>query len=163
MFWIVSSSYDFYRTRLESSLARWFRPDGVEVKFGGTPYRLDHGPMTFGGWEMVEMKPGLKLDKQFANFTAPGEVEWTVLTGKPGRIRYRVNGVLRTYQAEKPGFVKLRFPVTPRNGGFSIEIVGFTGEHWLFYDAQRDYGRSELGGAPLAGEWIMRLYETSGT
>ena len=162
MFWIVSSSYDFYRTHLEASLARWFRPDGISVTFGGAPYRLDHGPMTFGGWELIEMRSGLKLEKRFAHFSSPGEVEWTILTSKPGRIRYRVNGVSRTYQAEKPGLEKLRFPVTPRNGGFSVEIAGFTGEHWLFYDTQRDYGRSELEGSPLGGEWIMRLYETSG-
>ena len=158
MFWISSSGYDFYRTHLESPLARWFRPDGVVVAFGGTPYRLDHGPMTFGGWEMIELKPGQKLTKRFAGFSAPGEVEWTVLTGKPGRIRCRVNGISRTFPADKPGFAKLRFPVTPKEGGFTVEIVGFTGEHWLFYDAQRDYGRSELDGMPLDGEWIMRLY-----
>ncbi len=162
MFWISSSSYDFYRTHLEASLARCFRPDGVVVSFGGTPYRLDHGPMTFGGWEMIEITPGRKLAKRFAGVTAPGEVEWTVLTGRPGRIRYRVNGVPRTYLAEKPGFSKLRFPVTSREGEFTIEIVGFTGEHWLFYDTQRNYGRSQLDGKPLDGEWIMRFYEGAG-
>lgn len=162
MFWISSSSYDFYRTHLEASLARCFRPDGVVVSFGGTPYRLDHGPMTFGGWEMIEITPGRKLAKRFAGVTAPGEVEWTVLTGRPGRIRYRVNGVPRTYLAEKPGFSKLRFPVTSREGEFTIEIVGFTGEHWLFYDTQRNYGRSQLDGKPLDGEWIMRFYEEAG-
>ena len=162
MFWISSSSYDFYRTHLEASLARCFRPDGVVVSFGGPPYRLDHGPMTFGGWEMIEITPGRKLAKRFAGVTAPGEVEWTVLTGRPGRIRYRVNGVPRTYLAEKPGFSKLRFPVTSREGEFTIEIVGFTGEHWLFYDTQRNYGRSQLDGKPLDGEWIMRFYEGAG-
>ncbi|MDR0931996.1 MAG: glycosyltransferase family 39 protein [Victivallales bacterium] len=159
MFYLVSSSYDFYRVNLEPYLMRIVRPDGTCVSYGGRAYQLDYGPMTFGGWETIEMKPHQRLSKQFPGFFAPGEVEWIILTENPGNISFRVSGKFVSRNADKAGFTRLRFEVSPQNEGFTIEIVRYTGKHLLLYDTQRDYSRSQLDGMPLKGEYLMRLYE----
>jgi len=158
-FWLVSSGYEFYRSNLEAPLLRNLRPEGAVVNYGGTPYRLDYGPLTFGGWSELEMTPGRKLTKRFPGFDRPGEAAWTILADSAGRIRFRVNGKLLVREIDKPGLVTLKFPVAPEEGGFTLEIVSFPGKCSLLYDRQRDYGRSGLDGAPLAGEWLIRLYE----
>lgn len=159
-FWLVSSGYEFYRNNLEAALARFCRPDGTVVAFGGTPYRLDYGPMTFGGWSEIEMRRGQKLAKRFPDFDKPGEAEWTLLADSAGRLRFRVNGRTVTRAVEHPGLVKLRFPVMPESGLFRLEIVDFPGKCSLLFDRQRNYSRSELDGAPLDGEWLFRLYDS---
>ncbi len=158
-FWLVSSGYEFYRTNLESSLLRALRPEGTIVSYGGTPYQLDYGPRTFGGWTLEEMKPGQEISKRFPKFAAKGEVEWQLLASSAGRIRFLLNGETVIREITQPGLTAIRFPVTPRDDGFTLKIVSFPGECSLLYDRQRNYGRSEWNGMPLPGEWLFRLYK----
>lgn len=160
-FWLVGSGYECYRNNLEAALARFCRPDGTVVSFGGTPYQLDYGPMTFGGWTEIEMRSGQRLAKRFPKFEKPGEAEWTLFAYSAVRLRFRVNDHMLMREITHPGLVKLRFPVHPENGRFHLEIVEFSGKASLLFDRQRDYGRSELDGARLDGEWLFRLYHSS--
>jgi len=156
-FWLVGSGYEFYRNNCEAAVLRAVRPEGTVLTGGKTSCRFDYGPLTLGGWTELAMNPGQRLFKRFPGFTAPGEAEWRILAGSAGHIRFRVNGRLVSREIEKPGLAAPKFPVSPVDGGFALELLSFPGNSSLLYDFQRDYGRSQLDGVPLKGEWLIRL------
>ena len=158
-FWITTSGYEFYRQQCEAAVMRLVRPAGTRIDLGdGKCAWFDYGPLTFGGWRELPLKPGTELEKSFPVAASRAELEWTLLAATPGRIAVRINGEERRLELEQPGFCRVRIPLSCPDGKVRIRILAFSGEPQLICDSQRNYRRSELDGRPLDGEWIMRLY-----
>ena len=158
-FWLTTSGYEFYRQQCEAAVMRFVRPAGTRIDLGGGKSAwFDYGPLTFGGWQELPLEPGMVLEKRFPLFSARAELEWTLLTVSPGKLAVKINGQDQLFRLEKPGFSKVRIPVSCPGGMVRIELLAVSGEQRLICDSQRNYRRSSWNGRPLGGEWIMRLY-----
>lgn len=158
-YFIVYPGYTIYREVLESSILKAVRPYGVQVEFPGEGLRIyDHGPMSFGGWNMIE---GNTFQKKFNRKTPGGKmVEFRLLllkTPEPQRAMVSVNGqqkMLDDMTPGKPAFVKFRLP-DPEDGIFRIDLFGPVR---AVADLQRDYGRTcAADGSPLPYELLAEL------
>ena len=158
-FWLTTSGYEFYRQQCEAAVMRLVRPQGSLLTFpDGATERFDYGPQTFGGWNLAELRTGTRLVKRFPGAAGRGEVQLTLLSETAGRFQLEVNGAPITAEADGPGLTVLKFPATPgADGAVAIRMLRVSGRHALIFDAQRNYGRSELDGAPLNGEWVIRF------
>lgn len=158
-FWLTTSGYEFYRQQCEAAVMRFVRPAGTRIDLGGGKSAwFDYGPLTFGGWQELPLEPGMVLEKRFPLSSARAELEWTLLTVSPGKLAVKINGQDQLFRLEKPGFSKVRIPVSCPGGMVRIELLAVSGEQRLICDSQRNYRRSSWNGRPLGGEWIMRLY-----
>lgn len=158
-FWLTTSGYEFYRQQCEAAVMRFVRPAGTRIDLGGGKSAwFDYGPLTFGGWQELPLEPGMVLGKRFPLSSARAELEWTLLTVSPGKLAVKINGQDQLFRLEKPGFSKVRIPVSCPGGMVRIELLAVSGEQRLICDSQRNYRRSSWNGRPLGGEWIMRLY-----
>ena len=158
-FWLTTSGYEFYRQQCEAAVMRHVRPAGTRIDLGGGKSAwFDYGPLTFGGWQELPLEPGMVLEKRFPLSSARAELEWTLLTVSPGKLAVKINGQDQLFRLEKPGFSKVRIPVSCPGGMVRIELLAVSGEQRLICDSQRNYRRSSWNGRPLGGEWIMRLY-----
>ena len=158
-FWLTTSGYEFYRQQCEAAVMRLVRPAGTRLDLGGGKSAwFDYGPLTFGGWQELPLEPGMMLEKRFPLSPARAELEWTLLTVTPGRLAVKINGEDQLFDLDRPGFSKVRMPVSCTDGTVRVDLLAVSGEQRLICDAQRNYHRSRWNGRPLDGEWIMRLY-----
>lgn len=158
-FWLTTSGYEFYRQQCEAAVMRFVRPAGTRIDLGGGKSAwFDYGPLTFGGWQELPLEPGMVLEKRFPLSSARAELEWTLISVSPGKLAVKINGQDQLFRLEKPGFSKVRIPVSCPGGMVRIELLAVSGEQRLICDSQRNYRRSSWNGRPLGGEWIMRLY-----
>ena len=158
-FWLTTSGYEFYRQQCEAAVMRLVRPAGTRLDLGdGKSAWFDYGPLTFGGWQELPLEPGMMLEKRFPISPARAELEWTLLTVTPGRLAVKINGEDQLFDLDRPGFSKVRMPVSCTDGTVRVDLLAVSGEQRLICDAQRNYHRSRWNGRPLDGEWIMRLY-----
>ena len=158
-FWLTTSGYEFYRQQCEAAVMRLVRPAGTRLDLGdGKSAWFDYGPLTFGGWQEQPHEPGMMLEKRFPLSPARAELEWTLLTVTPGRLAVKINGEDQLFDLDRPGFSKVRMPVSCTDGTVRVDLLAVSGEQRLICDAQRNYHRSRWNGRPLDGEWIMRLY-----
>ncbi len=157
--WLTGYGYEFYRNNCEAAAMRLVRPQGNRLIFpDGAAETFDYGPMTFGGWEVRDLAAGSRLSKRFPGAAGSGEVQLSLLSETPARIVMRVNGVPTTVTAEAPGLNTLRFPAElTADGRLDLVVERVSGRHQLICDTQRNYGRSESEGEPLAGEWVIRF------
>lgn len=159
-FFLVYPGYTIYRETLESPILKAVRPGGVRVDIPGEGLRVyDHGPMSFGGWNIIE---GSAFQKTFSSAASAGTpVEFRLLlvkTPEPQRAMVVINGqqkMLDDLTAGKPAFVKFILP-EPADGIFRIELYGPVR---AVADLQRNYGRTLGGadGAPLPYELLAEL------
>lgn len=157
--WLTGYGYETYRNGCEAAVMRLVRPQGSLLTFpDGATERFDYGPQTFGGWNLAELRNGTRLVKRFPGAAGRGEVQLTLLSETAGRFQLEVNGAPITAEADGPGLTVLKFPATPgADGTVAIRMLRVSGRHALIFDAQRNYGRSKLDGAPLNGEWVIRF------
>ena len=147
---ITVGAYEFYGNNLEAKVMTFCRPAGTLVERGV----LDNGPFTCGGWESVELRPGMKIGKRFDTKVQNGKVKWQLFS-QGGLLIYKVNGREETLILDPA-----KHPLTAEfasSNSFEIEIVSAPENTWAAFDRRRNYGRSALNGAPLAGEWVMRF------
>ena len=159
-YFLVYPGYTIYREVLESGILKAVRPGGVQVNFPGEGTRLyDHGPMSFGGWNMIE---GNTFQKKFARTKTGGGgmVEFRLLLLKIPEVQramVSVNGqqkMLDDMIPGKPAFVTFRLPY-PEDGLFRIELYGPVR---AVADLQRDYGRTlAADSTPLPYELLAEL------
>ena len=143
-------AYEFYGDNLEAKIMTFCRPAGTLVENGV----LDNGPFTCGGWESVELRPGMKIGKRFDTKVQSGKVECQLFS-QGGVLIYKVNGKEETLILD-PAKTPLTLEFVSSNN-FEIEIVSVPENTFAAFDRRRNYGRSTLNGAPLAGEWVMRF------
>ncbi len=162
---IVYFSNDLYRNNFEAAMMRLVRPDGVHGKLAdGREMRLDNGPVSFGGWRLLELRRGTRLEKRFARLPdAPGqdEVAVTFQAATAGRLLLKINGRTETVAFPRPGEVVRKFPVAlDANDAVTLEVLSVSGSITLPVDFQRDYGRTRVDGEAFPAEAVMRLYRT---
>ena len=134
---------------------RLVRPDGTKIADrDGKTWIFDHGPQTFGGWQGVEAKPGMKLEKSLAKMTmAPGgTMRLKVFAANPGVFLTHHGGA-----ALKPGENEVLLGVLPNDGWFAFEIIEAPPGTMLVLDLQRDYGRTRIDGEKAPGELVARF------
>ena len=145
-------SYEFYRKTCERAVMRLVRPDGTKIADrDGKIWIFDHGPQTFGGWQGVEAKPGMKLEKRFVGGNG-GEARLKVFAANPGVFLTHCGGTTL-----KPGENEVLLGVLPNDGWFAFEIVEAPPGTMLVLDLQRDYGRTRINGEKAPGELVLRL------
>jgi hypothetical protein len=147
---LTTGAYDYYANNLEPAMMRFCRPNGTFVK-GGV---LDNGPFTCGAWMPAPLKEGTKLQKRFAVGNKNGKVKWQLFS-EGGSFVFSVNGKEMTQ--ELPGDGKNIFVEFEAPSHFEIEVISAPANTFAVYDARRDYGRSELNGEKVSGEWVMRF------
>lgn len=154
---ICIPAYDLYREYGEAAVQRWVRPDGIcYTKRDGTRVRLDHGPLTFGGWQPVLLTGGMVVEKTFAGPSVDGEWVLTVFnTGSSDRVfSGTVNG--GAFQAVcPPGISTVTRPVAAADR-LVFRIAHAADGIALLTDSQRQYGRTRINGGP-AGELVVRF------
>ena len=150
-------AYDLYRNHAEAAIQRLVRPNGVDYeKIDGTRLRFDHGPLTFGGWEPVELRPGLRLEKTFAGPPAAGEWSLTVVSDAP--IPVELVGTANNVPFRAlclPGLGTVTQPMAATSH-LTIRIDRAAPGLSVLIDRQRRFGRTRIDGA-TTGELVIRL------
>ncbi len=146
-------AYEFYRGTCERAVMRLVRPDGTKIAGrDGKIWIFDHGPQTFGGWNGIAAKPGMKLEKRFIGGTG-GEARLKVFADRPGLFLTHCGG---TTLKQGENDVELRVGKAP-DGWFAFEIIEAPPGTMLVLDLQRDYGRTRINGEKAPGELVIRL------
>ena len=145
---ITVGAYDFYGDNFEPALMRFCRPRGTEAA-GAV---ADNGPFTCGRWELAELLPGSRIGKAFVLPKESGKVKWQ-LVSPGGLMIFKVNG------KEQSLFLDSRNTFAEFEGGreFEIEIISVPEKTFAIFDRRRNYHRSTFNGAPLSGEWVIRV------
>ena len=156
-------AYDIYRYGFEAKAMQAARPNGVQVEVSGKETMvLDNGPESFGCWTALKLEPGSRIEKTFkmpqGDFKT-ARLELSSFWSAPGGVILSVNGQTKSFRGKTPGPLALDFELPcPTDGKFSIEVARVDAELALAADLQRDYGRTSLGGEPLHGELVARLW-----
>ena len=145
-------AYEFYRNVCERAVMRLVRPAGTRiVDRDGETWIFDHGPMTFGTWEGIAAKPGMKFEKRFVG-------------GIGGTARLKVfaanSGVFLTDHGGttlKPGENEVLLGLPPTDGWFIVTVFEAPPGTMLVVDRQRDYGRTRINGEKAPGELVIRF------
>ena len=148
-------AYDFYRNSCEAAVMRLVRPDGTKIADrDGKIWIFDHGPQTFGGWNGIAVKPGMKLEKRFGG-VKPGDgvMRIKVFALQPGTFLTTV-GAARLKEGEND--VDL-IAFGDLGGWFPVEVLDAPPGTALAVDLQRDYGRTRINGEKAHGELVVRL------
>ena len=146
-------AYEFYRNSCESAIMRCVRPDGTKIADReGKIWIFDHGPQTFGTWQGVEAKPGMKLEKRFVGGRS-GVMRLKVFASRPGAFLTTV-GAARLKEGEND--VDL-IALENLDGWFAVEVLEAPPGTMLAVDFQRDYGRTRINGEKAPGELVTRL------
>ena len=153
-FFVCCFAYEFYRNNCEYAVMRLVRPDGTSIlDREGKPWIFDHGPFTFGGWNGVATKPGMTLEKSWAQTSGAGTMRLKVFAETPGVLKLDV-GEWQLRQGEND----LEFPVlVTAEGTFRFTVLGTSGNAALVLDTQRDYGRTRINGEKAPGELVARF------
>ena len=145
-------AYEFYRNNCEAAVMRLVRPDGTKIADrNGKLWIFDHGPQTFGGWQGIAVKPGMKLEKRLAGGIG-GEARLKVYAADPGVFLTDHGGT-----ALKPGENEVLLGVLPNDGWFAFEIIEAPPGTMLVLDLQRDYDRTRINGEKAPGELVIRF------
>lgn len=152
--WLSIFAFDFYRDRCECAVMRLVRPDGTRiVDADGVTWIFDHGPRTFGGWNGIEAKPGMKFEKRFAGGGPAGTMRIKVFATCPGVFLTTAGAADLKAGENDVDLVALK----TRDGWFAAEILDAPPGTALAADLQRDYGRTRIDGERSPGELVARL------
>ena len=146
-------AYEFYRNNCESAVMRLVRPNGTKiVGADGKTWIFDHGPQTFGGWQGVAVKPGMKFEKRFVGGTG-GVMRLKVFAARPGTFLTTVGGARLKKGENDIDLIALE----NLDGRCAVEVLETPPGTMLAVDVQRDYGRTRINGEKAPGELVARL------
>lgn len=162
---LVFGAYEFYRTRLEAAVMRLARPAGTRLLLNdGRTAVFNYGPMTFGGWELLDTDVGASFQTAFEPPVGkPGAEEWqvelNVQSERAGILDLTVNGRPCRIEFTGPEYKSATFKVPPSPTGMELnmKVTVNTAKAALIADFQRDYGRTRMDGRPLPAELVVRL------
>ena len=177
-FLTVGYGFDIYRGFWEKDVIRLVRPSGVRLVFNDKTLVKDHGPVTFGGWITQPMHETHRVAKDLVL----ADLDWE---GRNLLIRFPVSSPRQTSfllsidcmsdrgpdQIQKeikvdPGFQWVRFAIDTKcahvidgimtltlNFATQLDVVG------LYFDSQRQYGRTRINGNidDGLGEMVLEL------
>ncbi len=162
---ITFGGYEFYRTRLEASILRRVRPNGTRLRLNdGRSVSFYHGPVTFGGWEMLPAEPGAVFSVKFA--PPDGEpaarragrlLELGVQAERPGLLVLEIDRRRHRTVFSRPEYQQLAFELPAGGEDVTIRVVENTAGVRLIADFQRNYGATRVNGQPIDGELVARL------
>lgn len=165
---IVYAAYDTYRFNCEAAVMRLVRPSGVISKLeDDTILYLDNGPITFGSWDLTELKERTVITKNFVvgnsdmprSLTGAAKLVLPLLWQTPGTARLNVNGNNIELKGRRPGLVEHEFYIAFRQDGrIRMEVLFLDCEISYFLDYQRYYGRTTVSGKNPGGELVCSLY-----
>lgn len=163
---ICYCAYDFYRNLFESDVVCFARPDGVQVELSPNSYIcLDNGPFSFGGWQPIEIEPGMVMEKSFSiaaailNKFPRQEIELTFAVKEPGCTQIMINGEQHQLYFDRAGTKTEKYKISPlTTAKISVSIIESNTQIYTFMDTQRRYSRSKINGKNLEGEFVARLY-----
>ena len=174
---IVYTAYESYAYAYEPVFMRILRPSGVcleDVKQKRTIV-FDHGPQLPLGWELLPLKNGMEIRKQFIpptqNKANNVELELRFAVFQTCTFQCRINDgeeIPISLAGPEPGksavMRNTRIPVgqPAADGIYRIRIESGlpSGEQeaaGLFMDLRRNYGRTGVDGKVFPGEAVIRL------
>ncbi|MFA7232148.1 MAG: hypothetical protein WC071_12830, partial [Victivallaceae bacterium] len=164
---ICFPAYDTYRENLEAAVMRLARPNGIKIELSdGRTMCLDNGPLTFGGWNPMELKPETVIGKKFIlkpeATSGKTEFELTLLFTESGAATISINGENKLFAAKEPGLVSETFPISRPTGRYvEIKLISADTPVYFFVDTQRNYSRTTLNDNPADGELVCRLFSAN--
>ena len=157
---IVGMGYSLYRIFCEPGIMRIARPHGVHSDLGTSLLVMDNGPFSFGGWRPHDLKTGDELIKIFDVGVGGETAKFAMLVAfnNGGRAVFSVNGEKATVELKKPGFLELAAEVKLGSNKISIVLEETDSPLIVFFDVQRDYGRTFANGYREKSELVSRIY-----
>ena len=161
-------AYPVYSTAYEPALMRSFRPAGVnsvlDSFFRNTVLIQDHTQRIRGGWGSMALKDGMTIEKTFAvrfRRSNCGKMVRLILRLPVGGTNYSflldVNGQRRFIANEKS--VELSIPPVEKDRQIelTLKISHVRGDPQLYFDALRNYGRTQVDGKTVPYELVATL------
>ena len=174
---IVYTAYESYAYAYEPAVMRTLRPSGVcleDVK-QKRAIVFDHGPQLPLGWELLPLKNGMEIRKQFilpqqkmvngtilelrvvvfqtcilqCRINDGEEIQVPLVGPEPGKSAAMRNIRIPTGFPSADGMYRIRIESGLPSG--EMEAAG------LFMDLRRNYGRTSVDGKPFPGEAVIRL------
>lgn len=155
-------SFDFYRIYIEPGIMRMARPNGVVVQVSDNEdMYLDNGPMTFGGWQFLELEPGVSVGKHFAipddKQYKTAKVVIPLISQTPGTVVIAVNGKQEYLTFETAGMKLFTFYLSVPESR-DLRLQGVSGNVFCLLDFQRNYSRTMVGDSKSESELVARIY-----
>ena len=142
----------------EKYIMRLVRPNGTHITaLSGQKAVFDYGPFYFGGHNIAEVKEGDVIEKTFAGI--PGDTKGFLIINPClfKRVLLEINGRRMYWTNSKTK--SLNLPCKLQDGKITIRLLRIDTEiSAMMIDTQRNYGRSQLNGRNIDGEWQMRFY-----
>ncbi len=161
---ITYGAYEFYRTMLEKQILSVVRPNGTRLALpDGRFVQFYHGPMTFGGWNFMELKNGdfisVKFPAALSKASGKKEVELSVQSTQPGNLVLNVGGTPVNLNFSSVDFRKVPVVLSDDFTGdtVNIKVVFNSALAGFIADTQRNYGASSINQQPVNGEIVIRI------
>lgn len=174
---IVYTAYESYSTTYEPVFMRFLRPDGVHLNDVRNKCDIifDHGPQLPLGWELLPLKNGMEIRKQFIlppqNKANNTKLELRLVVFQTCTVSCRINDgeeILISLAGPEHGKAvvmrNIHIPagLPTADGIYRIRIEsglpsGEQAAAGLFMDLRRNYGRTHLDGKVFPGEAVIRL------
>ena len=180
-FFIVGYAFDLYRGFWEKKMVRLVRPHGVQLVFNDKTVVKDHGPITFGGWITNPIKKTGRITKEFVltNLNWKNRdlfIRFLVFSSKQTSFLLSSECMNNNVQGKNheerinvsPGYQWVLFAIHPHctkveddlmTLAFNFDDPQSDDSLGLYFDSQRDYGRTRINGNMDSGlgEMVVEL------
>ena len=165
---LVLRWFDIYHYTFSPSINKSMLPNGRFFETKTTLYVKDIGNPRWGAWEPQLVENHLLLDKQFIlpkEVNSPGTLRLYCGVAEPTTVQLVLKHAGRlypknhTFSSGLGGWIEIPMDKVVSEEhvvNFEIEVNSLkpTG---VFYTPLINYGRSQINGQPLAGEWVIQL------
>lgn len=165
---VVLRMFDFYRSFFEVSISKFLNPNGRVFETEKNIYQKDNGPILWGNWSMYLFDQEIFLKKNFRTLqeiNSRGTMRFYIGATEPAVIHINLRHAGRLYSQShtfsRPGgdWISIaldKIVSEDHEINFEMEIKTLN-EVGFFYTPLRNYGRSQINGQALDGEWIIQL------
>ena len=165
---IVLRSFDIYHNSISPSITKSLRPDGRYFETESARYVKDVGHARWGGWEPYMIEQRLLINKEFIvpeQVNSSGVLRLYCGVVEPSTIQVVLRHANRLYPKSHSftrnlgGWIEIPMDkVVSDEHKIKLEIeVNSINSAGVFFTPLINYGRSEINGEKLSGEWVMQL------